>query len=61
MNAQKTSETIEDDLEDQILLFLTQDELEAAYKEGAFKILSWSAVVAMALNYISTSKGQKGK
>jgi len=61
MNARKVSEPIEDDLEDQILLFLTQTEIEVEYREGAFKILSWSAVVAMALNYLSTSKSQKNK
>lgn len=55
MNAWKEREPIVDDLEDQALLMLTRDELEAAYKAGEFKILSWSAVVAMALNYLSTA------
>lgn len=59
MDARKEAEPIDDDLEDQVLLFLTRDELERAYQTGAFKILSWSAVVAMALNYLSTSENGK--
>ena len=41
-----------DDLEDQELLLLSRAEIESALREGAFKVLAWSAVVAMALNYI---------
>ncbi len=52
MNARMEAEPIDDDLEDQVLLFLTRDELEAAYKEGEFRILSWAAVVAMSLKYL---------
>lgn len=52
LNAQKAAEPIKDDLEDQVLLFLSQGEVEDAYQKGAFKILSWSAVVAMSLNYL---------
>jgi len=55
MNAWKDAEPIVDDLEDQVLLMITRDELEAAYRAGEFKILSWSAVVAMALNYLSAT------
>lgn len=55
MNAHKEREPRSDDLEDQELLFLTRDELEIAYKSGYFKILSWATVVAMSLNYLSTS------
>jgi ADP-ribose pyrophosphatase len=56
MNAWKETEPISDDLEDQVLFFLTRDEIEAAYKDGAFKILSWAAVVAMSLNYLDAVK-----
>ena len=59
MNAWKEADPIKDDLEDQVLIFLNRDEIEAAYKSGAFKILSWSAVVAMSLNYLSTSENRK--
>ena len=52
MDAWKEAEPIKDDLEDQVLLFLSKEELEKAYKEEAFKILSWSAVVAMSLKYL---------
>jgi len=38
-----------DDLEDQELLLLTRAEMEAALFAGEFKVLGWSAVVAMAL------------
>jgi ADP-ribose pyrophosphatase len=55
MNAYKDREPITDDLEDQLLLFLTRGEIEVAYQAGEFKILSWSTVVAMALNYLSTA------
>jgi 8-oxo-dGTP pyrophosphatase MutT (NUDIX family) len=52
MNAWKEAEPIKDDLEDQVLLFLGREELEVAYQHGEFKILSWAAVVAMALKYL---------
>jgi ADP-ribose pyrophosphatase len=44
-----------DDLEDQELLLLSRSELEEALNAGEFKILAWSAVVALALNYLSHS------
>ena len=52
MNAWKEAEPVKDDLEDQVLLFLTREELETAYKNGEFKILSWATVVAMSLKYL---------
>jgi ADP-ribose pyrophosphatase len=47
-----------DDLEDQELLLLTRKELENALKAGEFKLLAWSAVVAMALYYLNTLDNQ---
>ena len=44
-----------DDLEDQELLMLSREELEAALMAGEFKILAWTAVVSMALNYLKAS------
>ena len=52
LDACKTAEPASDDLEDQQLLFLTMAELNDAHDAGEFKILSWSAVVAMAMNYL---------
>ncbi len=58
LNAKKVTEPNSDDLEDQELLFLDQAEIEKALAAGEFKILAWSAVVAMALNYLKASNGQ---
>ena len=52
MGARQVAEPCSDDLEDQELLLLSRAEIESALREGAFKVLAWSAVVAMALNYI---------
>lgn len=52
LNARQAAEPNSDDLEDQELLFLSQDEIETALYAGEFKVLAWSAVVAMSLNYI---------
>jgi 8-oxo-dGTP pyrophosphatase MutT (NUDIX family) len=43
-----------DDLEQQELLFLSQDELEQALEQGEFKILAWAAAVAFALRMLKT-------
>ena len=56
LKARKVAEPDSDDLEDQELIFLDRDEIEAAYKAGEFNILSWSAVVAMSLLYLSSSE-----
>lgn len=55
LNAQRVAKPNSDDLEDQELLFITQTELESALNVGEFKILAWSAVVAMSLNYLRTT------
>jgi ADP-ribose pyrophosphatase len=52
LNANKVAEPNSDDLEDQILLVLSRKEIDDALKNGEFKVLSWSAVVAMSLNYM---------
>ena len=54
LNAKQVAKPNSDDLEDQELLFLTRGEIENALKAGEFKILAWSAVVAMSLNYLRT-------
>jgi ADP-ribose pyrophosphatase len=52
LQADQITQPDSDDLEDQELLLLTQSEIENALKAGEFKILAWSAVVAMSLNYL---------
>ncbi len=55
LNAKQVAIPHSDDLEDQELLFLTKNEIENALNAGEFKILAWSAVVAMSLHYLSNS------
>lgn len=55
LHAKQVAQPNSDDLEDQELLFLTEHELENALQAGEFKILAWSAVVAMSLNYLKST------
>ncbi len=59
LKSKQVAEPNSDDLEDQEILFLNRDEIEDALNEGEFKILSWSAVVAMSLNYLNRSENRK--
>jgi ADP-ribose pyrophosphatase len=59
LHAKQVAKPNSDDLEDQDLLFLNQNEIESALKKGEFKILAWSAVVAMSLNYLNALENQK--
>ncbi len=47
--ANKVKEPDSDDLEEQDLLILSRAEIEAAVARGAFKVLPWQAIMAMAL------------
>ena len=47
--AHKVAEINSDDLEEQQLLFLNRAEVEAAVGRGAFKVLPWEAIMALAL------------
>ena len=47
--ARQVAQPAADDLEEQELLTLTRDEVEAALLAGGFGVLSWAAVVALAL------------
>jgi ADP-ribose pyrophosphatase len=47
--ARRVAEPNADDLEEQELLTLTRDAVESALVEGGFGVLSWAAVVALAL------------
>ncbi len=50
--AVKTAEINADDLEEQELVLLDRAEVESALKAGAFKVLAWSANVALALLHL---------
>jgi ADP-ribose pyrophosphatase len=58
LNAKQVAEPNSDDLEDQELLFLSRAEIEKALYAGDFKILAWSAVVAISLNYLNASENR---
>ncbi len=59
LNAKQVTKPNSDDLEDQELLVLNRNEIENALRAGEFKILAWSAVVAMSLNYLNASSSQQ--
>lgn len=46
-----------DDLEEQDLLLLSRGEVESALRNGEFKVLPWATNVALALQYIASTKG----
>lgn len=50
--AVKTRQIHRDDLEEQELLLLDQEEVESALRAGAFKVLPWAAVMALALLHL---------
>jgi len=49
LDAEKDSEPYSGDLEEQELLVMRRDEVLSALKAGDFKVLSWTAALAMAL------------
>ncbi len=50
--AVQTAKRNADDLEEQELVLLDRPEVESALRAGAFKVLAWSANVALALLYL---------
>jgi ADP-ribose pyrophosphatase len=52
LNARQVAQPDSDDLEDQEILSLSKEEIEAALRSGQFKVMAWAAVVATALNYL---------
>ncbi len=52
LDARQITSPDSDDLEDQELLLLNREEIENALRIGEFKMLAWTAVVTMALNYL---------
>lgn len=59
LGAKQVAQAESDDLEDQELLLLNRDEVEAALRAGEFKVVAWAAVVAMALNYMDGPAARK--
>jgi ADP-ribose pyrophosphatase len=55
-DAQRVADIHADDLEEQELLTLTRVEIEAALMAGEFKVLSWAAVMALALQAIDRGR-----
>jgi len=49
LNARKKRDVVSDDLEEQELVFLSENELRGALMRGEFKVLSWCAVMSLAL------------
>jgi ADP-ribose pyrophosphatase len=41
-----------DDLEEQEIVYLSQDEMAAALRQGEFKLLPWMAIVSLGLQYL---------
>lgn len=58
--ARKVAEPDADDLEEQELLLLTRDEVEAALVTGGFGVMSWAAVVALALVTLDRREDGRG-
>ena len=59
LGAQFVCEPHSDDLEQQELLFLEMEEVEQAIAEGGFKVMSWTACVALALLHIKAQEKSK--
>jgi ADP-ribose pyrophosphatase len=49
LRAERVADPQADDLEEQELLLMNRDEVASALELGKFKVLSWSAILAMAL------------
>jgi ADP-ribose pyrophosphatase len=48
----KVADVVSDDLEAQEFVLLTRSEIETALDNGDFKVLAWSAIMALALRAI---------
>lgn len=57
--AQQVAEPRSDDLEDQQLVSLSRNELQAALWAGEFKILAWSAAASLVLNYLNDKEANR--
>jgi ADP-ribose pyrophosphatase len=61
LNAEPKCKRHADDLEQQELLLLTHQELEAALDHGEFKVLAWATVIALGLRYLAKNPPPKSK
>jgi ADP-ribose pyrophosphatase len=52
LGARRVAERDADDLEEQIMLFLSRDEIEEALATGAFQVLPWTTAMALALLHL---------
>lgn len=59
LNATPHRSAADDDLEQQELLFFTEDELSRALDLGEFKVLAWAATIALGLRYLAKEAGRK--
>lgn len=50
LGAYPSIDPVQDDLEEQELLFMTRSELDQALSEGRFQVLAWAATVVMGLH-----------
>lgn len=57
LDARRVAEPDSDDLEEQHLLALTREQLEAALEAGEFQVLAWAAVVVFGLRWLARSEG----
>lgn len=55
--AKKVTEPDADDLEEQELLLLSREEVEAALFNGEFKVLPWTSLVALSLLHLDKNNG----
>jgi ADP-ribose pyrophosphatase len=51
--AHKVTESSADDLEEQLLLLLDRSQVETALAQGEFKVMAWTAGIALALLFLS--------
>jgi ADP-ribose pyrophosphatase len=51
-HAQPIYDINSDDLEEQVIIFLSREQLEAALSQGRFRILAWAAAVSFALRQL---------
>jgi ADP-ribose pyrophosphatase len=55
--SRQVAEPVSDDLEEQVLVMLTREEVETALRAGEFKVLSWATAVALALLALDHRRG----
>jgi ADP-ribose pyrophosphatase len=53
--AEKIAEPNNDDLEEQVILLLTREELEKAIEQKAFKVVPWLTNILLSLRYLDNS------